>query len=1186
MSRMLLRWTKRSCSGRIATTRLLTASDVKSPSAAGAHVRLRIVIAMIACTAVWLVALGGSARAQGVSGYQEVTNSASVEAGATVTVPVTCGSGDVVVNGGFAVADPSGEDVLASEPEPEPVGLSSTTWEVTVDNQAESPEPVDVYAICVSSSIPGYVEVTPTTESVSGAGTLDSPCPSGDVVVGGGYQLSVGVEVYYSAPVVDSSVSDDNWEILAILSEEFEGSLVADAEGPQASVMAICVSSSIPGYAEPASASTSVPASTNQTVSASCAPTSVALGGGFLIETPEYVEVDSQAPLTSAGIVSSSIWSVRVDNTDQSNARVTQAFAICAAPQPTVTGVSPGSGPAAGGTSVTIAGTNFAGATAVHFGSTAATSFAVPSSTEITALAPAGSGLVDITVTAPGGTTTPSSADEFRYVPSVTGVSPSSGPTGGGTSVTITGTGFTGASAVDFGSTAAAKLTVDSGTEITATSPAGSGTVNVTVTTPGGTSATSSSDDFSYAGSPTVSGVSPSTGPTVGGTSVTITGTNLTGATAVKFGSVGVPSFTVDSGTEITATSPAGSGTVNVTVTTPGGTSATSSSDDFSYAGSPTVSGVSPSTGPTVGGTSVTITGTNLTGATAVKFGSVGVPSFTVDSGTKITTTSPAGSGTVNVTVTTPGGTSATSSSDDFSYAGSPTVSGVSPSTGPTVGGTSVTITGTNLTGATAVKFGSVGVPSFTVDSGTKITTTSPAGSGTVNVTVTTPGGTSATSSSDDFSYAGSPTVSGVSPSTGPTVGGTSVTITGTNLTGTTAVKFGALPASAVTVLSSSSITAISPAEPAGTVDVVVTTADGSSATGSTDMFTYVASGQTVTPSVVYSTLTVLSCVPTKVGQSTNCTATVTESASGGAAPTGIISFASGGSGSVGSGGTCSLGGSGASASCTVSYTPSSENPKLTAIYGGDGNHTGSSGSTTIAPVAGVTVTVTVTGNVLISLPSSARAQRVADDTPPAASSFVPLKGTNVSVPVGSTIDALAAGASVTVATAADYRGALDPRHQVQVGTFAAAMFQIEQLTAIQQQQATHSKHRPTGIPATYLRLDDLPAAVATAGCRAKGTPGTGVVAEISGSVTKGLYITIAAASRTTVRNGTWIVKDRCDGSLTEVGRGRATVNYHVHGRLRTQLVGAGQAFLVKARFPVPPPPPPPPLVPKGNPAP
>ncbi len=1016
MSRMLLRWTKRSCSGRIATTRLLTASDVKSPSAAGAHVRLRIVIAMIACTAVWLVALGGSARAQGVSGYQEVTNSASVEAGATVTVPVTCGSGDVVVNGGFAVADPSGEDVLASEPEPEPVGLSSTTWEVTVDNQAESPEPVDVYAICVSSSIPGYVEVTPTTESVSGAGTLDSPCPSGDVVVGGGYQLSVGVEVYYSAPVVDSSVSDDNWEILAILSEEFEGSLVADAEGPQASVMAICVSSSIPGYAEPASASTSVPASTNQTVSASCAPTSVALGGGFLIETPEYVEVDSQAPLTSAGIVSSSIWSVRVDNTDQSNARVTQAFAICAAPQPTVTGVSPGSGPAAGGTSVTIAGTNFAGATAVHFGSTAATSFAVPSSTEITALAPAGSGLVDITVTAPGGTTTPSSADEFRYVPSVTGVSPSSGPTGGGTSVTITGTGFTGASAVDFGSTAAAKLTVDSGTEITATSPAGSGTVNVTVTTPGGTSATSSSDDFSYAGSPTVSGVSPSTGPTVGGTSVTITGTNLTGATAVKFGSVGVPSFTVDSGT--------------------------------------------------------------------------------------------------------------------------------------------------------------------------KITTTSPAGSGTVNVTVTTPGGTSATSSSDDFSYAGSPTVSGVSPSTGPTVGGTSVTITGTNLTGTTAVKFGALPASAVTVLSSSSITAISPAEPAGTVDVVVTTADGSSATGSTDMFTYVASGQTVTPSVVYSTLTVLSCVPTKVGQSTNCTATVTESASGGAAPTGIISFASGGSGSVGSGGTCSLGGSGASASCTVSYTPSSENPKLTAIYGGDGNHTGSSGSTTIAPVAGVTVTVTVTGNVLISLPSSARAQRVADDTPPAASSFVPLKGTNVSVPVGSTIDALAAGASVTVATAADYRGALDPRHQVQVGTFAAAMFQIEQLTAIQQQQATHSKHRPTGIPATYLRLDDLPAAVATAGCRAKGTPGTGVVAEISGSVTKGLYITIAAASRTTVRNGTWIVKDRCDGSLTEVGRGRATVNYHVHGRLRTQLVGAGQAFLVKARFPVPPPPPPPPLVPKGNPAP
>ena len=64
-------------------------------------------------------------------------------------------------------------------------------------------------------------------------------------------------------------------------------------------------------------------------------------------------------------------------------------------------------------------------------------------------------------------------------------MSPTAGPLGGGTLVTITGTGFTGATAVDFGTTPATDLTVVSDTTITADSPAGTGTVDVTVTTPG-----------------------------------------------------------------------------------------------------------------------------------------------------------------------------------------------------------------------------------------------------------------------------------------------------------------------------------------------------------------------------------------------------------------------------------------------------------------------------------------------------------------------------------------------------------------------------------------------------------------------------------------------------------------------------------------------------------------------------
>ncbi|HVU26032.1 MAG TPA: cadherin-like beta sandwich domain-containing protein [Opitutus sp.] len=86
--------------------------------------------------------------------------------------------------------------------------------------------------------------------------------------------------------------------------------------------------------------------------------------------------------------------------------------------------------------------------------------------------------------------------------PVVSSVSPASGPLAGGTTVTITGSGFTGATAVTFGATDASDFTVDSDTQITVTAPAGTlGAVDVTVTTAGGTSATSAADKYTYVGS-------------------------------------------------------------------------------------------------------------------------------------------------------------------------------------------------------------------------------------------------------------------------------------------------------------------------------------------------------------------------------------------------------------------------------------------------------------------------------------------------------------------------------------------------------------------------------------------------------------------------------------------------------------------------------------------------------------
>ena len=485
---------------------------------------------------------------------------------------------------------------------------------------------------------------------------------------------------------------------------------------------------------------------------------------------------------------------------------------ICFAVQPKVEKVAPAAGPTLGNSEVVITGSGFKGAARVEFGSTPAASFKVESSTEIVATTPASaSGPVNVTVTTAWGPSEVNANDVYVYdgtVPGVSKLTPVEGPEAGKTTVTIEGSGFTGATAVSFGATAATKYKVESASSISAEAPAGNGTAAVTVKTPGGTSAEVPADLYTYDPLPTVTALSIKEGPLEGGNQVTITGTGFTKASTVTFGATPAAGVSFESTTQLTATAPATltAGPVNVEVTTAGGTSKAAVADEYTYVAVPVISAIEPKEGPVAGGTRVTITGTGLAGATAVRFADVET-TYKVESPTSIVAVSPAGTpGPTSVTVETAGGISEESPADDFTYDPLPTVTALSVKEGPLAGGTKLTITGTGFTATSKVSFGGTPAKVATYVSETELSAESPAGTGTVNVTVETAGGTSTTSAADDFSYVATPTVTKLTPAEGPEAGKTTVTIEGSGFTGATAVSFGATAATKYKVESPTTI--------------------------------------------------------------------------------------------------------------------------------------------------------------------------------------------------------------------------------------------------------------------------------------------------------------------------------------------------------------------------------------------
>ena len=313
-----------------------------------------------------------------------------------------------------------------------------------------------------------------------------------------------------------------------------------------------------------------------------------------------------------------------------------------AAAATTVTSFTPASG--LPGTLVTVTGSGFTagtGVSSVTFKGVG-TTFNVADDQHLTATVPIGATTGRIVVTASGGTGTSTTDFVVPKSPVISGFSPSTGPPG--TSVTITGTGFTGVNSVRFNGTSAT-FNFQSDAQVTTTVPSGATTGKIQLTTTSGTTTSAANFTVSSSSAPTISGFSPSSGAI--GATVTINGNHFTGVNGVRFNGTSASFAFVNDG-RATATVPNGATTGRITLTTATGTA--TSASDFTVTGSsaPTISSFSPSSGAI--GSTVTINGNHFTAVSGVRFNGTSAAFVFVNDG-RVTATVPAGATTGRITV-------------------------------------------------------------------------------------------------------------------------------------------------------------------------------------------------------------------------------------------------------------------------------------------------------------------------------------------------------------------------------------------------------------------------------------------------------------------------------------------------------------------------------------------------------
>lgn len=446
-----------------------------------------------------------------------------------------------------------------------------------------------------------------------------------------------------------------------------------------------------------------------------------------------------------------------------------------------LTGVSPNEGPLAGGNEVTLAGRGFTSDLQVLIGNLSSPRITFVSSTQVKAIVPRGAtaDLVDVTVYSKNGVG--NLRRVYRYVDSLklTGLSPVTGPIAGGTAVTFTGAGFSGATEVRFGANVGTALTVASDTSLTVTSPpaASAGAVDLTVVTPRETR--SFKRAFTYfdpTGSFAVLGAFPHVA--VPGQVITVTGQGLdaVGLTITIGGNAATVGAKTFSTAQVTVPPRAAAPRLSDIAGNDGSVTQTLA-NGFTWRLSPV--GINPVEGPQAGGTAATLTGTALPADARIFIGALEATAVSVTGETSAALTTPRGAGGAPSDILVREGADPDNEAvlpAAFTFLEELAIGRVQPDRGAIAGNTLVTVLGAGFGDATTVTFGAFKAKDVKVIDSHTLTCRTPkaAAVGTVDVRVDRL--TANDTLSGGFSYFDPRSISG-GVSGGPLVGTLNVTV-------------------------------------------------------------------------------------------------------------------------------------------------------------------------------------------------------------------------------------------------------------------------------------------------------------------------------------------------------------------------------------------------------------------------